>query len=119
VSAQKAQQIFQVSADALIEMVQASHKATNDLMAVQFESVKAAQAANSEAVKENINRLHTTLAIVKADLQAEAAKVREQVEEHRKISDERHLSLVKKVWMGVGGVAAIEAILAWHPWGRV
>lgn len=82
---------------ALGEQILGAHDATNELMKVQF-----------SAVDRNFERVHAAMAEVKKDLKEETERLSKEVEVNRETADDRHLSLVKKVWFGAGMVAILE-----------
>lgn len=85
---------------ALAEQIMAAHTTTNELMKVQF-----------AAVDKNFERVHETMAEVKRDLKKETEDVKIEVAANRLKNEDRHLSLVKKVWLGGGILVAVEALL--------
>jgi predicted RNA-binding protein with PIN domain len=84
---------------ALGAQIMSAHQTTNELMRVQF-----------AAVEKNFARVHETMSEVKKDLKEDAVSIKQDVEDNRKLSDERHLSMVKKVWWITGIIVAIEAM---------
>lgn len=86
--------------DTLSDRIVSSQETMTRLMDLQF-----------RGVHEKIESLHETVATVKEDLRDEHARLRSEVKENRLIADDRHISLVKKVWAGVGVLAAVETLI--------
>lgn len=84
---------------ALSQQIISSHEQTHKLMQVQFDSVN-----------KNFDRVFETMAEVKKDLTIDNTTIREEVEANRKLADDRHEGIVKRLWMGAGILAALEAV---------
>ncbi len=92
---------------ALAAQIGAAHEATNGLMKVQF-----------DAVRDQFERIHTSMAALKADMQKETGRLEKEIdvnrsvtETNRALSEERHISLIKKVWYGAGIIAVFQILL--------
>ena len=83
----------QISLDATLQSI-------NDLMSVQFANVE-----------KNFDRIHTTMAEMKTENREETQNLERKVDKNRQIAEDRHVSLIKKVWYGAGMIAVFQLLV--------
>jgi len=83
----------------ILDAVAASHEATNELMRVQFKNVE-----------QNFAAIHSAMADMKRDWKRETDEVKAEVSDNRKVAEERHIGIVKKIYYVGGALAAIEIL---------